>query len=218
MRRAWLWLVILSALPLALLPGPAAAQLLGPAGEVSIDSIFSALRLQPDLAFRRALAVQSSLTVQPELWPRTRVDSLAAGIVDLLLQDRHLHMTSVLARILATEASDGRTVGSPEQMVLLAEAAGSRDKLSLFGIHQKMGVFAEEAIVVDWLVDIATSDDAEIPDWDRTSAIEALTESQRGRASLRLMHARDEARGWRARALLKRLAERDFRSGGGREP
>lgn len=215
MRTHFVRYVSLAAVLSVLVPRSASAQAQVVAGDASMERVLTVLEGDRATALQMVIGIGGSLAVEPERWPRPRVDSLAAGIVTLLLEEQQIRMTDHFAGILASEAPDGQTVGSSAQMVLLAEAAGSGERLSRTAIHRKMGAFSDDPSVVNWLVGVVRAPDSEMPERDRIAAIRALAVSERGRARLRLTHAQDQARGVRARAVLRDLVEKDFRGGGG---
>lgn len=215
MRGMCVRCVVVLAIANIVVAQPGASQAAVQAGDAPITRVLAALEGDRATAVQQVGGIRASMTLRPESWPRARVDSLAAGIVALLLDERHDRMTSHFTRILVSRAGDGRTVGSGAQMVLLAEAAGSRDRLRREEVHRRMVGFTEDLAVIDWLVGVVTSSDPDIREVDRTSAVRTLAMSGRGQARLRLIHAQDQARGPRARAVLRDLIARDFGGGGG---
>ncbi len=178
--------------------------------DISVDSIIELLRGGPDAATAVSMKVQSDLTRDPERWPRTRLDSLAAGVERVLLEDRYVGETSILVSMLVHEAPDGALVGTPEQLIRLADEGLARENLQRPSVIRKMAVVSGDPTIVAFLASVATSEDTRETQLGREVAVRVLTTSPRGRARLREMWAERSVRDRATLLLLEALSRRDF--------
>lgn len=178
--------------------------------DISVDSIIELLRSGPDAATGVSMKVQSDLTRDPVRWPRARVDSLAAGVERVLLEDRYVGKTSILVSILVHEAPDGALVGTPEQLIRLADGGLTRANLQRPSVIRKMAAVSRDPTVVAFLASVATSEDTRESQLGREVAVRVLTTSPRGRARLREIWAQRSVRDRATLLLLEDLSKRDF--------
>ena len=178
--------------------------------DVSVDSIVQVMRSGKLAAASQARKLSAHLVNEPDSWPRPRVDSLAIGITRVLLENRYMVMTSRLTRILGLQAPDGATVGTPEQLIRLAEAGRSLENLQRSAVLRMMPPLAEDPTIVAYLESVATSEGEVDSQLERSNATLVLTTSRAGRARLRQMWAEGSVQDRAARLLMERLSKSDF--------
>lgn len=178
--------------------------------DVPVDSIVQVMRSGQLAAAGQAQKVASHLANEPESWPRPRVDSLAIGVTRFLIENRYMLLTSRLTRVLGLQAPDGALVGTPAQMIRLAEAGRSLENLQRSAVMRMMAPFAEDPAIIAYLESVATSDGEVDTQLERSRAVRALTTSSAGRARLRQMWAEGSVQNQATRLLMERLSKRDF--------
>lgn len=188
--------------------------------DVSVDSIVAVLRSGPHAADGQVGKIQSHIAEEPEAWPRARVDSLAVGVTQVLSEDRYVNLTSTFVGLLVLEAPDGAPVGTPNQLIRLADAGRVLDNVLRSSVIRNMARLADEPVVVDFLASIATSAGESDSQVEREFAVRVLTTSDSGRARLRRLWIEGSVQDRATRILMEGLEKRGFsdsltRSGGG---
>ncbi len=159
--------------------------------------------------FLRLASLRKSLTVDSLEWSRQRLDSLSAGLVDLILDGPNRSLSGSLVGVLQLN-SGGRLVGSFGQLASIYEAHPPGVPRSF--VVEKMGAFGEDPRATAFLEKLARAPNDKFEmDPDQLSALRALARTAPGRAKLRNLYEGGAVKNHHALIFLQELSTRGFR-------
>lgn len=192
------------------LTSPASAQVRSEPLDVdeSVEEILSDVRNgNPATWGSRIPILWGSLLNEPQDWPESRLDSLAEGVVEIILDDLPVYG---LLELLLVEVGGGPPVADFDQLRRIVEAGPDRFLPRVMTL-EAMGFLAEDPRAVNFLATTIAAPEEEFTSLERMGAIRALAHSEAGRARLRVLLAEGRVPDREARHYLRTLAARGFR-------